>query len=543
MNMNFKTKYLILFALLSVSIGISVNGQQNSDRYLPEQRPVVVETFPTSDSRNVEPGLIEMRVRFSKRMKDHSWSWCAAWDNSVPEIIGEPHFDAEHRTCAVKVRLEPGRTYGTWLNTGNFNNFSDDHGHPSIPYLLIFNTKGSGPVNRKDRWIQDIEYFAASFPNRQKDFNTLISKKLFEQEIADLKTNVPRLSNVEIIFRLDRIIASLGVAHTAMNCLSGIGAEEIHLYPIQMHWFSDGLVVTATSPMYREALGARVAKIGAMKPEEIQDKISPYISHENQPWLRHQSVTLMALAELMTREQIAATNGKAQFTFAKSNGKTFTLEVAPESPRELTNWISARDALHIPTGLARNHPGSFYWWEYISNSKTIYLQYNRCTESSEYPFADFVSEVLACAASNLVQRVVVDLRYNAGGNSEIIKPLLQGLQTRFALSAPGHLYVLIGNDTFSSGADAALNFREDLHAIVIGAPTGGKPNCWGDIKPLTLPNSRLTIYYSTKHFNLIPDADPPSIEPDLTVPFSTVDFLSGRDPVLEAALAHSLPTN
>jgi len=536
-------RYLILSGLLSISGERYLNGQEKSNQNLTEQPPVVVETWPISGSRDVESGVIEMRVRFSKEMRDHSWSLCAAWANSTPEIIGEPYFDAGRNICVIKAKLEPGHTYATWLNTGNFKSFRDDDGHPSIPYLLIFQTKGTVPASRQGRWIQDIDYFAAAFPNCHKDFYTLISRKVFEHEIAELKANIPHISDVAILFRLDRIIASLGVAHTTMNCLSGIGAEEIHLYPTQTHWFSDGLIVTAGLPMYRKVLGARVIKIGAMKPEEIQDRISPYISHENQPWLRHQSSIFMALAELMAQEQIAATNGNAQFTFAKSNGETFTLELAPEPPQELTNWISARDALPVPPGLARKHPASFYWWEYLSNSKSLYLQYNRCADSPEYLFIDFVSEILACADSNHIQRVVVDLRYNGGGNSEIIKPLLKGLQSHGALSAPGHLYALIGNGTFSSGMFAAWHLREDLHAILIGAPTGDKPNGWGDVKPLILPNSKLQIYYSTKHFTLIPDADPPSIEPDLTVPFTSADFLAGRDPALETALSHSTNTN
>jgi len=37
--------------------------------------------------------------------------------------------------------LEPGRTYAFWLNSENFKNFKDAEGRPSVPYLLIFETK------------------------------------------------------------------------------------------------------------------------------------------------------------------------------------------------------------------------------------------------------------------------------------------------------------------------------------------------------------------------------------------------------------------
>ena len=111
------------------------------DLTLAAQPPVVVETFPVSNARDVAPGETEIRVRFSKLMTDGSWSWTDAWENSAPELIGQPHYAADGRTCVVKAKLEPGRTYALWLNSEQFQNFTDQTGHPAVPYLLIFQTK------------------------------------------------------------------------------------------------------------------------------------------------------------------------------------------------------------------------------------------------------------------------------------------------------------------------------------------------------------------------------------------------------------------
>jgi hypothetical protein len=43
----------------------------------------------------------------------------------------------------LKVKLEPGKTYAYWLNSGNFHNFKDRERHAAVPYLLVFQTKGS----------------------------------------------------------------------------------------------------------------------------------------------------------------------------------------------------------------------------------------------------------------------------------------------------------------------------------------------------------------------------------------------------------------
>jgi len=102
--------------------------------------PVVVQTQPASGARDVAPGIVEIRVKFSKEMTDGSWSWTSAWPDSTPEAVGRPSYDEDRQTCLLKVKLEPGRTYAWWLNSEKFQNFKDKHGNPALPYLLIFRT-------------------------------------------------------------------------------------------------------------------------------------------------------------------------------------------------------------------------------------------------------------------------------------------------------------------------------------------------------------------------------------------------------------------
>jgi MFS family permease len=119
----------------------SAEASASAYQILAEQPPVVVETFPVSGAHDVELGETEIRVRFSKEMTDGSWSWSSAWENSTPDFIGQPHYETDGRTCVVKVKLEPGRTYAWWLNSEKFLNFRDSENRPAIPYLLIFQTK------------------------------------------------------------------------------------------------------------------------------------------------------------------------------------------------------------------------------------------------------------------------------------------------------------------------------------------------------------------------------------------------------------------
>jgi len=103
--------------------------------------PVVIKTVPEAGSKNVSPGTVEIRVTFSKPMADQSWSWTTVWKDSTPEIVGKPHYEADKKTCVLKVKLEPNKTYGFWLNNQEFHNFQDQQGQSAIPYLFVFRTK------------------------------------------------------------------------------------------------------------------------------------------------------------------------------------------------------------------------------------------------------------------------------------------------------------------------------------------------------------------------------------------------------------------
>ena len=126
--------------LASVLAPLETVAQEQDIESMP---PVVVKTVPEAGSREVGPGTMEIKVTFSKKMADGSWSWGTAWQGSAPEIIGKPRYEADGKTCVLKVKLEPNMTYGYWLNSERFKNFKDANGKPAVPYLLAFQTKSN----------------------------------------------------------------------------------------------------------------------------------------------------------------------------------------------------------------------------------------------------------------------------------------------------------------------------------------------------------------------------------------------------------------
>lgn len=134
-----KTKKLLATLITSAVCGFAAatSHAQNIETIAP----VVVKTLPEAGTKDVPPGEYEVKITFSKAMADQSWSWSSAWENSDPESVGKPHYSADHKTCVMKVKLEPGKTYGWWINSPKFHGFQDTQHHPAVPYLLTFKTR------------------------------------------------------------------------------------------------------------------------------------------------------------------------------------------------------------------------------------------------------------------------------------------------------------------------------------------------------------------------------------------------------------------
>jgi hypothetical protein len=90
--------------------------------------------------------------------------------------------------------------------------------------------------------------------------------------------------------------------------------------------------------------------------------------------------------------------------------------------------------------------------------------------------------------------------------------------------------------TFPSAILNALVLRNETAATLIGEPTAGKPNHFGEVRTLELPNSAIKVSYSTKYFR-DSDDDSPSLRPDILVEQTSADYLVGHDPVLDAIIS------
>jgi len=384
-------------------------------------------------------------------------------------------------------------------------------------------------LSREEKWRGDLQYLFVELPKRHKNLFFKITRQQFDREIAGIIESIPKLSDPEIKLALRRLTAMIGDPHTRIS----FNVEKT--YPITLYQFSDGVFVTAATEGYQSALGAKLIKIGGTDIESAKEAVRPLITFENEWRFKQQFPDYLTDPENLYLLKILPSAYEGDFTFSDRNGNQFVFKLRPVSTQWGIRFITPFDSPPGRTPLYLRNPERYYWHEYLPDSKTLYLHYRRCANMPLQPFNRFASALLKFMDQNPVERMVIDLRLNGGGNSTIFQPFIKALSKRPDVNQRGRLFVLIGRRTFSSACLNALELKRETKTILVGEPAGQRPNFYGEVETMTLPYSKLRVDYSTRYFKTT-DGAPPSLAPDIQVELSSPDYLSGRDPVLERAL-------
>jgi hypothetical protein len=206
----------------------------------------------------------------------------------------------------------------------------------------------------------------------------------------------------------------------------------------------------------------------------------------------------------------------------------------------------SNDAARLPLYLQNTERQ--YWSQYLPNGRLFYIQFNRATNAPTGESLDeFGKRALAELQSGAVDKIVVDLRFNTGGDLTIGRPFIERLAA-FAKERKTKVYVITGRATFSAGLFHALQLRQEVNAILVGEPVGDELDFWSEGGNLLTPNSRLSLHYADRFHNmsavarpefrqyLVTDTDLSITKamPDILVRMSARDYFAGRDPALQA---------
>ncbi len=378
-------------------------------------------------------------------------------------------------------------------------------------------------------WIQDIEYLTQHLEKQRIDGFAPATRADFLRKAKALEAKTPSLNDAKMQVGIMQLVASIGDPHTAAGATELLAGS----YPIGLGWFPDGVYVTKAADWERRLLGKRLVAIDGHPTTKVWSAVSTVVAHENSAWLHALVPSYFGNGHLLNALGISAATDHARWTFAGADGKQTTVTLlAKRYPHGvlLPPWTLKGSA----EPLAYRHQDMPYWWERIDGGRTLYLAYNRC--EGRQAFTALTSRIAASLRREPAEKVIIDLRWNGGGDSSVFDPMLNLLKADGRLNRHGHLYALIGRVTFSSGEMNADSMHTDTAVVLVGEATGGTPNTLGEIASFTLPNSGMVIYYSTKYFlEDLALGKAPSLEPDVAIEPTIADYLTGRDPVLDYA--------
>ncbi|HLM60353.1 MAG TPA: hypothetical protein VK308_06100, partial [Pyrinomonadaceae bacterium] len=395
-------------------------------------------------------------------------------------------------------------------------------GQTAVLYSQEKNNQANTKSLTKEQWHEDLQYLAKELPRRHKNAFHTVSKEQFEKAVKELDAAIPSLQEYEILVALRRVIALVGDAHTALAL-----ARTFNRYPLTLSWFGNDLRVVRTTADYKRALGARVVGIGALTLAEAKERINTLIPRENEQFLRYANPSYLPFAEFLHALKIAPDIGQAQWTFEDAEGKRFSLNLKAVPPNTKVEWLSTLK--EVP--LYRQQSEQLMWVRLLPESQTVYLNLKVYPDAET--FKRVSTEMFKLIDDSQAKRLVIDVRQSNGGDFlKFRSHILKELKTRSGFRQPNSLFVIIGRGTISAAMVSAIDMRKEMNAVLVGEPSGSKPNSYSENDEFTLPNSRLEVSYSTRYYKL-QEENTPSLMPDKLIEPDWNLYTAGRDAVME----------
>jgi tetratricopeptide (TPR) repeat protein len=391
-----------------------------------------------------------------------------------------------------------------------------------------------------EQWREDLHYFAEQAPQVHKNLFHAMTLEQFDAAVKSLDERIPTLSRDQVIVEIMRIVAMTGDGHTYVEIHRP--SPNFRPYPVKLYWFPDGIYVLKADKKYAAAVGGRIVRLGKVSGQDAYDAVSKIARRDNDFTVRLVTPFYMSMAEILDGLGLVDNMEAVPLTVEKGGVQT-TVILKPEGGGSLpddfvlpADWADARDPAS-PQPLWQKDPANFYWFEYLRDSRTLYVQFNAVAQKPDETIEAFFKRVMAFADANPVDRFVLDERLNGGGNNYLLRPIIHAFIRSDTVNQPGKLFTIIGRQTFSAAMNCVNRMKLDTNTLFVGEPTGSSPNQYGDNAPVVLPNSKLTVRLSTLWWQ---DMDPRDTRvwqaPDLATELTFADYRAGRDPAMDAIL-------
>ncbi|HUQ20520.1 MAG TPA: hypothetical protein VM099_12975 [Gemmatimonadaceae bacterium] len=401
-----------------------------------------------------------------------------------------------------------------------------------------------------EEWRADLKVLMTGVQKLHANMYHATSRASFDSAAKDLDERIPSLQRHEIIAGMMRIVAMVGDGHTNIYP-SRDQVIGFHQLPVALYLFKDGMFVRAADSAHADLVGARVVGIGDATIDDAYARAKPYIGRDNEMGAKFWAPYLLVMPEMLSAMKLSPSKDSARFELEKDGTRRTVwlssaglVRMAPADTDmswwRRTGWVDARDksATADPLWLRMRPDSTLWWFTLLQGSRTGYAQINQVRNGDKESFEDFSEHLMTFVDTAKLEKLVIDMRLNRGGNGSLRKPLVRGLLKRPNINKPGHLFILTGRSTWSASQFVLDDMSEFSDAMFVGEPSGSRGNAYGDSRQIKLPNSGITARASVFYWqDWHPEDTRPWIAPDIAAEMTFADYESDRDGALAAALA------
>lgn len=429
-----------------------------------------------------------------------------------------------------------------FAETETIENDADFAGMRDDPrFIALTGINPPAESDRVKRWAYDIDFLARRMEQMHFSLYKKVPKNQLLAEFAAIKRAAgDGVPDERLRVRLQRAVALVGDGHTMVSALAK-GETDVRRIPIHARRFSDGLFIIGAPSSRKDLVGARIDGVGSFTIDEIDALIRPFCSVDNP--MGYLDDVARRIFDPAVLEEIGASEGDgATFTLTLPDGvtnrvtltaETFKLADLGTSPLFRKTYVYADDASQRPLYLRDlEKPLTM---EHVPDLDAVYFGFRAVSGTPEQSFAAFIADLEKRVNETNASRLIIDMRFNGGGNTGLVQPLIRFLLRNDTVNRHGHLFVIIGRRTFSA-AQNTVNLMEYMtEATFVGEPTGSRPMFIGESTHIVLPYSGVRVYCSSRSWQVLSSTDKRIwVQPQIAADLSFADFAANRDPALEA---------
>jgi hypothetical protein len=424
----------------------------------------------------------------------------------------------------------------------------------------IFHNTGFAQAERgrtftTEQWLEDLDFVITQLRSHHPNLHYRVSEEDFDAVIEQSRTEIgDARSDLEAYFAIKRTVASIQDAHTQLWEGGAFAISDLR-FPFRLDRFTDGVFITVIAKEYETAFGARVIAVNGTPVEEVLAIVDSSMNADNEFGRMHPNLTAISLARFMYGLGIADDVEKIELDVIPAGGEPTTLSLESIADTSSISWfdrliigptegeyVHAASMLGDDTPLhlkRRGQDGAFYWFDHLAEKKALYVQLNQVADQpgNDETLALFTDRVWSYADEHRdkVDKVIVDLRYNDGGNALRIIPFVNEIIKRdFNRQS---LFVLVGNRTNSAAVIFLTELLFHTDPIVIGEPPACPFNLFSNsVLRGNLPNSGFQLIIASRQIDNSWSNDTVYYRPHIPATFSSSDYFGGHDPALEIAL-------